>query len=116
MAYTSATEINNQLGITIGSGTTPSTTHLTAMLTAADGIINGEVRVSTNMTDTYGELKVIATNLVLKMVRRLWSFRDPESFPFEEVELTPEERRIIHRIHDKFGGTTWDPWETGSQV
>lgn len=113
--YTDATEISNQLAYTIGAGTTPTSTHLAALLTAADSMINAEARVSSNMTDTYGELKTIATNLVLKMIRRLWSFRDPDTFPYEDVELTAEERRIIHRVHDKFTGNTWDPYESGSQ-
>lgn len=104
--------------VTIYTGTTtvPSTISLAEIMNDATAMINAEVRVSTNMTDTYGELATIEINLVLRMIRNIWSFRDPETFPYETVMLLPEQIRIIHRVHDKFSGTTWDPFETGSQV
>lgn len=113
--YSTATDIGYQLGVTIGAATVPSTTSVADLQDKATGIINAEVRVSANMTDTYGELAEIEIDLVSKMVRNIWSFRKPEEFPYETVELTPSQMRIIHRVHDKFGGTTWDPYETGVQ-
>lgn len=116
MAYTTAAKIGNQLGITIDANSAPNSTDLAQMLIVSDGMINAEVRVTTNMTDTYGELNGIAQDLTLRQVRNYWSFRNPDLFPYETLELTPAQIRIIHRIHLKFSGTTWDPYETGSQV
>ena len=114
--YSDTTDLGYQLGVTIGATTVPSTTSAADLLDKATGIINAEVRVSSNMTDTYGELAQIEIDLASKMVRNIWSFRSPDVFPYETVALTPEQMRTIHRIHLKFSGTTWDPWETGSQV
>ena len=113
--YTSEEKIERMLGITITDSTVPSIETLTEMMSDADGMINAEARSASNMEDTYGELDPIAKNLVLKMIRRLWSFRNPDVFPYEEVILTPEEMRIIHRVHDKFSGKTYDAYESGNQ-
>jgi len=103
--------------VTIYTGTTtvPSTVSLTGLMNDATAMINAEARVSTNMTDTYGELSTIEINLVLRMIRNIWSFRSPEVFPYETVQLLPEQKQIIHRVHDKFTGITYDPYETGVQ-
>ena len=98
-----------------GSTTVPSTISLAEFMNDATKMINAEKRVSSNMTDTYGELATIEIDLVLRMVRNMLSFRDPDTFPYETVELSPSDMRIIHRVHNKFGGLTWDPWEVGVQ-
>lgn len=103
--------------VTIYTGTTtvPSTVSLAEFMNDATAMINAEVRVSTNMIDTYGELATIEINLVLRMIRNMLSFRDPDTFPFETVQLLPEQKQIIHRVHNKFVGKTWDPYEQGVQ-
>lgn len=113
--YSDTTDLGYQIGITIGASTIPSTTSAADLLDKATGMINAEVRVSANMTDTYGELAEIEIDLCSKMVRNIWSFKNPDAFPYETVELTPDQKRIIHRVHDKFLGKTWDPYETGNQ-
>ena len=77
----------------------PTTTQLAKMLTIADVIINAEARVTTNMTDTSGRLKAIACSLVQKMIINAMAFSDPDSFGFVEVELTDDQKRIIHIEH-----------------
>jgi hypothetical protein len=109
--YSNTTDLGYRLGITIGAGTIPSTTSAADLLDKATGLINAEVRVSTNMTDTYGELAEIELDLVLRMIRNIWSFKNPDVFPYETVELTPSQIRIIHRIHLKFSGDTFDKYE-----
>ena len=107
--YTSKEKIEKALGITIDKDSTPNITTCDEFLDDADGMVNSEARALSNMTDAYGDLDTITKNLVLKMVRRLLHFRDPDTFPYEEVELTAEERRIIHKTHDTSRGRTWIP-------
>ena len=106
--YSSATDIGYQIGITIGTGTVPSTTSVADLQDKITGMINAEAHVSTNMTDTYGELAQIETDLVCKLVRNIWSFIYPDSFPYEEVVLSADQKRIIHRLHDSSKGTMWE--------
>ena len=113
--YTSKDKIGKSLGIEITASSVPNIESVEDFLDDADGMINAEVRVLINMEDKYGELDTIAKNLILKMIRRLWSFRNPDVFPYEDVILTPEEMRIIHRVHDKFTGRTYDAYESGTQ-
>jgi len=113
--YCLDSDIEAALGTVISSGSMPSAGHLSALFTIVDGMINGEVRVETNMTDTYGELKGIAVDLTCKFIRNSWSFKDPDTFPYESVELSADQKRIIHRVHNKFLGVTWDPYEQGIQ-
>lgn len=108
--YTSALKVGYLMGITFSDepATRPSATDITEMLVEADGIINAEAKVTTNMTDTYGELAIIATSLVMKMINNMWSFTHPEQFPFVEIELTDEQKRLIHKTHLKFAGKSWE--------
>jgi len=91
-----------------GSTTVPSTISLAEFMNDATKMINAEKRVSSNMTDTYGELATIEIDLVLKMIRNMWSFTNPDDFPYEEVILSADQKRIIHRLHDTKKGTQWE--------
>lgn len=90
------------------NATKPSTISLAEFMNASTKMINAEVRVSTNMTDTYGELGIIEMDLVLKMIRNMWSFTNPDEFPYEEVILSADQKRIIHRCHSESRGTSWE--------
>jgi len=106
--YCSAGDIERRLGVTITENTRPNSTDLAGFLDDADDFINSEVRVSENMTDTYGRLKQIAIDIVLKMINNLWSFTHPQIFPYIDIELSDEQKRIIHKNHLKMTGDTWD--------
>lgn len=108
MAYYTEEDLETDLGITIDANSAPNTTEVTAWESQVDGIINGEVRVSTNMTDTNGDLKPIAGRLMLQKLHNYWHFRKPEQFPLEDVKLLPEEKSLIHSAHIKFSGTNWE--------
>ena len=88
--------------------TIPSTNSLAVFMDNATKIINAEVRINTNMTDTYGELDTIEIEIVLKMIRNLWSFVNPDEFPYEEVVLSADQKRIIHRCHSVSRGHSWE--------
>lgn len=107
MAYYTEEDLETDLGITIDASSAPSTTDVTAWESKIDGIINGEVRVTSNMTDDYGELKSIAGRLMLLKLQNFWHFRNPDQFPLEDVILLPEDMRIIHRVHLKYSGLSW---------
>lgn len=91
-----------------GSTTVPSTISLAEFMNDATKIINSEVRASSNLTDTYGELATIEIDLVLKMIRNMWSFINPDDFPYEEVILSADQKRIIHRCHSVSRGYSWE--------
>ena len=78
------------------------------MITQADSIINAEARVATNKTDTSGRLKVIAVSLILKMITNMFALTDPETYGFIEIELSDDQKRIIHMEHSVWQSETWD--------
>jgi len=106
--YCAETDIESALGITIDENSIPSSDEVSDFITRAQGMINAEAKVSSDMTDTYGELKSIAIDLVLKMVNNMWSYRYPDVFPYLDIELTSEQKRIIHKAHHKFAGKSWE--------
>ena len=110
MAYATEANIEAILGYSIdATGTSrPTTAQLTQMLSDADAIINAEAKVSSNMTDTTGRLRVIAVSLVLKMINNMFALTDPATYAFVEVELTDDQKRIIHMEHSAWSSLTWE--------
>ena len=106
--YAEKQDIQRRLGKTFSATTVPSEDDLEGLLEDADGFINKEAKVFSNIKDTYGDLRNIAIDLVLKMINNMWSFRNPEKFPYIDIELTDEQKRDIHKVHLKFYGETFD--------
>ena len=110
MTYASEANIEAILGYVIdASGNSrPTTAQLAEMLAQADSVINAEARRTTNATDTSGRLKVIAVSLVLKMVINMFAMTNPDAYGFTEVELTDDQKRVIHMEHGVWDSLTWD--------
>ena len=108
MAYCAEADVEAVLCMTIDTSSRPTSTQLATMITQADKIINAEVIASSNMTDTYGELKSIAISLVYKMIMNAYAITHPELYTPMEVELTPEQRRTVHMVHGKWTADTFD--------
>ena len=110
MTYAEETDVEGIIGYAIdATGTSrPTTAQLVIMIAQADSIINAEARVKTNLTDTSGRLKVIACSLIVKMVVNMFAITDPETYGFVEVELTDDQKRIIHMEHGIWSSITFD--------
>lgn len=110
MTYAEEADIEGILGYAIdATGTSrPTTAQLVIMIGLADGIINAEARVKTNLTDISGRLKAIACSLIQKMVVNMLAITDPDLYGFVEVELTDDQKRIIHMEHGVWQSLTWD--------
>ena len=109
---TYATEANMEaiLGYAIdATGTSrPTTAQLAEMLSQADAIINAEARSTTNATDTSTRMKVIAVSLTLKMINNMFALTDPGAYAFVEVELSDDQKRVIHMEHGVWDSLTWE--------
>ena len=110
MTYATEANIEAILGYAIDDtgNSRPTTTQLAQMLSDADAIINAEARRASNATDTSGRLRVIAVSLVQKMFINMFAFPDPESYGFTEVELTDDQKRIIHMELGVWDSITWE--------
>ena len=110
MTYAEDVDIEGILGYTIdATGTSrPTTAQLIIMINQADSIINAEARVKSNLTDTSRRLKAIACSLIMKMVVNMFALTDPDLYGFVEVELTDDQKRIIHMEHGIWQSITWD--------
>ena len=87
----------------------PTTEQLAEMLNQADAIINAEARTTSNLTDTSGRLETIAVSLVMKMIINMFAFTNPDAgYEFTEVELTDDQKRIIHMEHSIWDSLTWE--------
>jgi len=108
--YAKQAHIEAILGYSIDDeGTSkPTRTHLYQMFDDADSIINSEARVTTNLTDTSGRLRVIAVSLVLKMITNMFALTNPAAYAFIEIELTDDQKRIIHMEHGVWDSITWE--------
>ena len=109
---TYATEVNIEaiLGYAIdASGNSrPTTAQLAEMLSQVDAIINAEARRATNAADASGRLKVIAVSLVLKYINNMFALSNPEAYAFVEVELSDDQKRIIHMELGVWQSLTWE--------
>lgn len=114
MVYVSEAEIEAIIGYLIDAtgNSRPSTAQLTQMITNAGAIINAEARVTSDLTDTSGRLRVIAVSLVLKMIVDMFALTDPDAYGFTEVELTDDQKRIIHMELGVWDSYTWDVGST----
>lgn len=108
MTYAIETDIEAMMGFSITTNSRPTSTELASLLSYADSIINAEARVTSNLTDTSGRLKTIACSLVHKMITNIWANSDPDMFGFVEIELTEDQKRIIHVEHSVWQSLTWD--------
>ncbi len=110
MTYATEIDIENIYGYPIDDlgNSRPTTTQLAGMLDQADSIINAEARRSSNATDASGRLKVVAVSLVLKMIVNMFALTDPDVYGFSEVELTDDQKRIIHLELGVWNSKTWE--------
>lgn len=112
MTYATEANIELILGWAIELAATatsrPTTEQLAEMLSQVDAIINAEARRTTNATDTSTRLKTIAVSLTLKMVNNMFALTNPDSYDFVEVELTDDQKRIIHMELGVWDSLTWE--------
>lgn len=110
MTYATETNIEAILGYAIDAtgSSRPTTAQLTGMLADADSIINAEARRTSNATDTSGRLRAIAVSLVQKMIINMLALTDPDAYGFVEVELTDDQKRIIHMELGVWDSYTWE--------
>lgn len=108
--YCLYTDIEAQLGFTVDdvSKKRPSKASVLLYMEWADKIINGEMRETSNITDTYGTLKPICIRLVMLFINNSFAVTDPEIYTYEPVQLTPEEIRIIHASYRKWVISTYE--------
>lgn len=111
MTYAEETDIEGMIAQDITTGSVPTSDQLAIMLTNADSIINAHARSSTNMTDTYGLLKTIASNLVYKMVNNAWALIKPREYGPMIVELSEEDKMLIKLAHSKWTAHSFDVGE-----
>ena len=108
MTYATETDVEPLVGFLITATSRPTTTAVAIMLTMADSIINAFIKQSTNITDTYGILKVVASHLVLKMINNLFHFAEPDAYEFVEVFLTEQDEALIRRAHSVWQVLSWE--------
>lgn len=110
MTYASENEIEGVIGYDIDDtgNSRPTSTQLAIMLTDADSIINAEAKRSTNGADISGRLRVIAVSLVMKMMVNMFALTDPDIYGFTEIELTDDQKRIIHMELGVWNSLTWE--------
>ena len=110
MTYATEANIEAIIGYAIdATGTSrPTTAQLAEMLSQADAIINAEARATTNATDTSTRLKVIAISLTIKMINNMFAMTDPGSYSMVEVELTDDQKRVIHMEHGVWDALSWE--------
>ena len=112
MTYATEANIELILGFDIEAAATatsrPTTEQLAEMLSQSDAIINAEARRTANATDTSTRLKVIAVSLTLKMINNMFALTDPGTYAFVEVELSDDQKRIIHMELGVWDSLTWE--------
>lgn len=95
MTYAEEADIEGMYGYVITTNSFPTSTDLVVMLTNADAVINSFARVTSNMTDNDGYLKIVACNLVYKMINNALSLQKPKLYGPMSIELSEEEKIMI---------------------
>jgi len=108
MAYAKENNIENRIGFPIDGDSRPSTTQLAGMLVDADSIINSFMKQSTNITDEFGLLRVIAIRLTMDMINNLLAYAEPENYAQIVVALTEEDKDDIRQAHSVWQSYSWE--------
>lgn len=106
--YSEIIDVTRRIGMAFDVDTRPSETDVGGMLDNATAIINAEGRVTDNMTDGSGRLKEIEITLVMKMINNYLYFINPTKYALLDIELTEEQKRIIHKEQLKFYGESFE--------
>lgn len=105
--YTNKETVGALLGFSISSTSRPTETQFNIMVIQADGMINGPMKRRTNITDDYGLLSPIATQLVMKLVNNLFAFAEPENYDYIDVRLSEEDKKDIRQAHSFWQSESW---------
>ena len=108
--YTSAATVGALTGITFSDDpiTRPTLTAFTIMLGLADDMINGPMKQTTNITDSYGLLEPIAAQLCVKMINNLLALAEPEDYALVDVRLSDEDKVDIRQAHSIWASLHWE--------
>lgn len=106
--YCAETDIEGMIGYAIDATSRPTTTQLAIMLIQADSRINAVMQKTSNITDSFGLLKVVAIQLVLKTINNMFSFAHPNDYDFVEVLITDEDKDLIKQAHSIWAAKSWE--------
>ena len=106
--YATAAQVGTLVGFTISHTSRPTLTQMAVYLDNADGIINAFMKQSSNITDTYGILQVVACALAQKMVHNLLHFAEPDIYDYIDVSLTEQDEKLIRRAHSVWTVLSWE--------
>ncbi len=106
--YAAEGHIEGVIGYAINTNSRPTTEELATMLDMADSIINAELRISSNATDTYGILRTNAISLIIKMINNLFFLAEPDNYNYMEVELSEGEIRVMLKAHSTWAVLAWE--------
>jgi len=105
--YTTVEAVQARLGWTITATSRPTTTSVEVLLGEADKKINGEMKRTTNITDTYGALSPIAAALMVKMINNILAIAEPDNYALVDEELTEADIRTIHYTYSVWSSKHW---------
>ena len=108
--YATSSNISSRIGHTVSDdpATRPTASQVIEFCKDADSIINGYMKQSSNITDTYGLLRTVAVSLVIKMINNLFAMAEPDSYALLEISLTEEDKLMITKAHSIWAGETWE--------
>lgn len=109
-AYCAETDIEARVGHLIAddNGKKPSSADVALFIADADKIVNAEMhnKTGTNLTDTIGNYKAASISLIMKMINNQFAHQDPEHYAMVDIELTPDQKRLIHSPSEKWFGSS----------
>jgi len=105
--YTTIEAVQARLGWTISATSRPTTTSVEVLLGEADKKINGEMKRTNNITDTYGALSPVAAALVVKMINNILALAEPDNYALVDEELTESDIRTIHYTYSVWQSKHW---------
>jgi len=112
MALVDETDVEGMVGYAIadGNGKRPSSTDLALMITWAEAIIKGILKLAV-LVDTYGLLKVIELSIIMRMIREQRSLSNPDDYLPQDFTILPTEERLIRMAASGWQALTFDVGE-----
>lgn len=91
----------------------PNLKQLENQMGLADDLINGQLRnynklITGNISDETGFLRVLAADLVSKIINNMFAFSNPDAYTLIPLEFTPEQLKMLHKASDTWDGITFE--------
>ncbi|MCP4651709.1 MAG: hypothetical protein GY853_16730 [PVC group bacterium] len=106
--YADRSDAEATVGMQFSDNTRPTIDHADNLLDLCTGIINGIMKVTANIVDSYGYLKAVELRLFWKYINNILALSEPNLYEYMKPDLEEDDLKLIRMTYDKWTSLSWD--------